>query len=566
MRTHERCGARRLPRHQFTISGALAVVLVTLCSILAPPMVRDSRQVAYAAFTLPPAPWGEFTPFYGAAPCIPDFQDVGIFSPADAKADAMVDKLLKKRILGEEDVQDIRKFDAQDRDRRANRNFYGNLSYRMQFLYNYFEGDSKAPVTDPNLNETSATTTIPSRTPLFRPSSSGSNTLYGGSRENVHDFDVRRFRFQFSGCVYRDMQFHIEFHADGHSIGLRDMDAAWTRFPWMNVMIGQIKMPNSRERQLSSGAIHFPERAFASQGIAAIGRETGVQLSGMDIYDLVDYKVMAAAGYGFNKQFQQYDDTSNWVYAGRLTMHPFGRVPFWAGDVWNSWAPLFEVSATFAYGPKALAMGELNAIQSFDMCAAYGGIASAATRSATVGCTRPTQAAPIGAPGFTQLPIGRENFHQNAIGDWKDMGFDATFMYRGFYANVEYHNMTYTPNNGNRSLTQFPGLRTLTYAVDLGYFLIPREWELVARYQYVDINKGEVNIGGYNTSSTSAQTVNTGDITNRKVLDQRWWEFGSVWYLSRDHRHKLGVFGHIRKEAGIPIHNNGGSINLQVAF
>ena len=543
---------------------AVVLVVMALLSVMGSPFVMPRQELAEASFTLPPAPWGEFTPFYGAAPCIPDFQDVGIFSPADAKADAVVDKLLKKRILGEDDVADIRKFDEQDRDRRTNRIFQGNLSYRMQFLYNYFEGDPRAHAVDPNLKQTSATTTIPSRSPIIRPSSSGSSTLYGGSETNVSDFDLRRFRFQFNGCVYRDMQFHIEFHADGHSIGIRDLDATWTRFPWMNVMIGQIKMPNSRERQLSSGAIHFAERAFASQGVAAIGRETGIQLSGMDILDVFDYKVMAAAGYGFNKQYQHLDDPGSHVYAGRFTLHPFGRVPFWAGDVWNSWSPLFEVSLTYANAPKALAMGELNVINSFDLCQAYG-LNSASTMNGNAGCNRPVQA---NIEGSTQLPIARSNFNPNAIGDWEDVGFDATLMYRGFYANFEHHNMTYTPNNSNPNLGRFPGLRTMTYAVDLGYFLIPRTWELMARYQYVDINKGEV---GYRTACPSTQPCLTdsgpqGNPTNRKIIDSRWFDFGTVWYLSGDHRHKLGAFGHIRHEGGQDIQNNGFSVNLQLAF
>ncbi len=543
-------------RSVFRWRRLLLGAFMLMACLIGPPMTRTSTQVAQAGFTLPPAPWGEFTPFYGAAPCIPDFQDVGIFSPADAKADAVIDKLLKKRLLGEEDAAEIRKYDEQDRDRRKNRIFQGNLSYRIQTLYNWFEGDSRVKGTDPNLTQTSSGTTIPSRSPLIRPSSSGSNTLYGGSQENVHDIDVRRFRFQFNGCVYRDMQFHIEFHADGHSIGLRDLDWTWTRFPWMNVMVGQMKMPNSRERQLSSGAVHFPERAFASQGVAAIGRETGVQLSGMDLLDVIDYKVMAAAGYGFNKQFQQFDDTGNMVYAGRLTAHPFGRVPFWAGDVWHSWSPLFEFSLTYAYGPNAFAMGELNAIQSFDLCRAYGGIASATSVSSTVGCTRPVQ---TNIEGATQLPIAIENINPNARGDWKDMGFDTTFMYRGFYANFEYHNMTYTPNNGNPNLAIFPGLRTITYAADFGYFLIPREWEIMFRYQKLDINSGDTYMGAGNPFTGNPQT-------DRRVIDARWYDFGTVWYLSHDHRHKFGVFGHIRDEAGGRYHNDGMSMNMQVAF
>lgn len=540
------------------IGRLLAMAAIIVGVIAGPPMTKKSDQTAMASFTLPPAPWGEFTPFYGAAPCIPDFQDVGIFSPAEAKADALVDKLFKKRLLGEDDVADIRKFDEQDRDRRANRNFQGNLSYRIQTLYTYFEGDSRAAGVDPSINQTSPTTTIPSTNPRIAPSGSGSPTLYGGNREAVNDMQVRRFRFQFNGCVYRDIQFHIEMSGDGlGAIVTRDLDVTWTKYPFANVMIGQIKLPNSRERMLSSGAIHFPERAFASQGIAAGGRDMGVQLSGMDILDVFDYKMMASTGYGFNRGLQQYDDTSNMVYAGRWTVHPFGRVPFWAGDVWNSWSPLFEFSMTYLYGPQALGMGEMNALTTFDMCNAYGAV-STATPSATAGCSRPVSG---GNLGFAALPLGRSNINPNAIGDWKDVGFDATFMYRGFYANWEYHNSTYNPNNSDPLLGQFPGLRTMTYAVDLGYFLIPRTWELVGRYSYLDINKGEVSAPGVAYPTTSSDPT-----TNRKSLDAKWWEFGSIWYLSGDHRHKLGMFGHIRKEAGGEFDNNGFSINLQTAF
>jgi hypothetical protein len=538
---------------------AVASLLAVLTLVLGPPMTKRSDEKAWASFTLPPAPWGEFTPFYGAAPCIPDFQDVGIFSPAEAKADAMVDKLLKKRLLGEEDVQDLRKYDQQDRDRRANRNFYGNVGYRIQTLYTNFEGDSRAHPVDPAHTQTTSTTTIPSRSPMVFPSSSGSNTLYGGNPQPVNSLEVRRLRYQFSGCVYRDMQFHIEFHADNESIGLRDIDWTWTKYPWMNVMVGQIKMPNSRERQLSSGAIHFPERAYASQSIAAVGRETGIMLSGMDIADFFDYKIMAATGLGFNNQFQQFDDTNGMVYSGRFTVHPFGRVPFWAGDVWQSWQPLVEASYTFLYAPKTLGMGELNAIRSFDLCNAYGSTTTntQAART-TAGCYRAnaTQSDGTNIAGFTALPIGRGSINPNAIGDWWDNGADFTMMYRGLYLNFEGHYMKYMPNNGNPLYAAFPQLRTITWAVDTGYFLIPRELEVVYRYQYLDINTG------YRCAGTGCNAPTT----NRRVMDVSGQDFGLVWYLSRDHRHKMGAFYNMRHEYGGTLHNNGFQLNMQLAF
>jgi len=537
----------------------IGIALVVTLSVLAPPMARQSNEKAWAGFTLPPAPWGEFTPFYGAAPCIPDFQDVGIFSPAEAKADAMVDKLLKKRILGEEDVADLRKYDQQDRDRRANRNFYGTLAYRIQTLYTNFEGDSRAHGVDPSTTQTSSTTTIPSRSPYVFPSTSGSTTLYGGSRNPVNSLELRRFRWQFSGCVYRDMQFHIELHADNEAIGLRDLDWTWTKYPWMNVMVGQIKMPNSRERQLSSGSIHFPERTFASQGIAAVGRETGVQLSGMDILDVFDYKVMAGTGLGFNNGNQQFDDTGQFVYAGRFTLHPWGRVPFWAGDVWHSWSPLFEISLTYMYGPKAFGMGELNAIRSFDLCSAYGATTSATTfGGGQFGCLRSntTDSGSDTITGFTALPLGRGNINPNAIGDWEDIGFDTTFMYRGFYFNTEAHFMRYMPNNSNRNFASFPELRTVTYAFDLGYMLIPREWEIVYRYQYLDLNTG------YRCTSGNCNAPTT----NRRVMDVQEHDFGTTYFLSRDHRHKIGAYYNMRHEWGGSIKNDGFQVNMQLAF
>jgi hypothetical protein len=551
---------KRLSSRTLAHGKVVSIIAAVVIAVLAPPMTKLSKEQAHASFTLPPAPWGEFTPFYGAAPCIPDFQDVGIFSPAEARADALVDKLLKKRILGEDDVKDLRKYDQQDRDRRANRNFYGNLAYRIQTLFTNFEGDSRAHPVDHSTGQTSSTTTIPSRNANVFPSTSGSNTLFGGNKEPVNSLEVRRVRFQFSGCVYRDMQFHIEFHADNEAIGLRDVDWTWTKFPWMNVMVGQIKMPNSRERQLSSGAIHFPERAFASQSIAAVGRETGIMLSGMDIMDLIDYKVMAATGLGFNNQFQQFDNTGQMVYSGRITAHPFGRVPFWAGDVMNSWSPLVEFSYTFLYGPSAFAMGELNAIRSFDLCNAYGATTTnTAAARAAAGCYRSnvTQTDGTNITGFTALPIGRANINPNAIGDWVDQGFDFTTMYRGFYFNTEYHYMTYSPNNSNRNLASFSQLRTITYAFDVGYFLIPRELEAVYRYQYLDINTG------YRCSGTGCNQAQT----NRAIMDASAHDFGFVWYLSRDHRHKLGAFGNLRHEwGGQPFHNNGFQINMQLAF
>jgi hypothetical protein len=435
------------------------------------------------------------------------------------------------------------------------RNFYGTLSYRIQTLFQYFEGDSRAHRLDPSFTQTTATTTIPSRTPYVRASTSGSNTLFGGSQENNYLFDVRRFRLQFSGCVYRDMQFHIELHADGEIIGLRDLDWAWTRIPWMNVMVGQIKMPNSRERQLSSGAIHFPERSFPSLGYTAVGRETGIQLSGMDILDLIDYKVMAGSGFGFDHQFNQFDDTSNFVYTGRLTIHPFGRVPFWAGDVWYSWAPLFEASVTGLYAPKTFAMGELNAITTFDLCQAYG--LTTGGSNPNTGCWRANTAL---APGFTLLPLGRANINPNAIGDWTDLGFDATFMWKGFYANFEYHNAMYNPNNGNPNFARFPGLRTLTYFADFGYFLIPRELEVMFRFSYLNVNTGKINPAG------AAAFAGIQPTTNREVLSLREYDLGLAWYLSRDHRHKIRVVYNWREELCECLHNNGVQFDLQLAF
>ncbi len=362
---------------------------------------------------------------------------------------------------------------------------------------------------------------------------------------------------QFSGCVYRDMQFHIEFHADGLQLGIRDLDWTWTKLPWMNVMVGQIKMPNSRERQLSSGAVHFPERAFPSQGIAAVGRETGVQLSGMDILDLFGLQ-----GHGWDGIWIQQRATAVRRYIKFRLCWTIYCSPFRPSTVLGRrrtelWAPLLEASFTYMYAPQAIGLGELNALTTFDLCQAYG-LASQGALSPTAGCTRPPQT----TPGYTTLPLGRSNINPNAIGDWQDIGFDATFMYRGFYANVESHNLTYKPNNGNPNLARFSGLRTVTYFIDVGYFIIPRELEIMGRYQYLNINSGRIYPG-----ATAANLTSSNPTLNRNVLSMREFDLGCAWYLSRDHRHKIRVAYNWREEFGdLKFHNNGVQLDLQLAF
>jgi len=50
------------------------------------------------------------------------------------------------------------------------------------------------------------------------------------------------------------------------------------------------------------------------------------------------------------------------------------------------------------------------------------------------------------------------------------------------------------------------------------------------------------------------------------VIDYRQFEVGTVWYLSRDHRHKIGAFYQWRNEMGGDLKNNGAMFNLQLAF
>ena len=80
MKTRERAQAHRTVRTSGWAIGRLLTITAVIVGVIAGlPLLKKSEQTAQAGFTLPPAPWGEFTPFYGAQPCIPDFQDVGIF-------------------------------------------------------------------------------------------------------------------------------------------------------------------------------------------------------------------------------------------------------------------------------------------------------------------------------------------------------------------------------------------------------------------------------------------------------------------------------------------------------
>ncbi len=109
------------------------------------------------------------------------------------------------------------------------------------------------------------------------------------------DFDdgteFRRARLYFSGTVYEDIDFKVQFDFAGGDADFKDVYLALRNVPYVsNVRIGQFKEPFSLEELTSSNYITFMERSLVNT--FAPSRNTGVMF-----YDtLLDERMTWAAG------------------------------------------------------------------------------------------------------------------------------------------------------------------------------------------------------------------------------------------------------------------------------
>lgn len=301
------------------------------------------------------------------------------------------------------------------------------------------------------------------------------------NNEDWSNFFVRRARVIFSGnAPDKDWTyfFHLQLEPTS-SVNLHDAYVTWKRYPSAQVQFGRAKLPyglhfwqsgsqlNGVERSIFSGETdvdgksdtrkwpggnaNFPVSDEDSVTRYPIGgfnlfRSQGVQLQGdIDLFGRGGFLQYWTGVYNGRNTKGNANMDSNHLWAGRISINPFGKYNLLQqGDL--------------DYSPTPIICFLVSGVQYTDRLNKY----------------RDTTDADKDGYGDEQTT----NYY-----DIEGTGYNlaALLRYRGFSMDAEY--------GYDRLEQKRPGGHTwdrFGYRFDMGYFLVPRKFEIVARYAYVE--------------------------------------------------------------------------------
>jgi phosphate-selective porin OprO/OprP len=255
--------------------------------------------------------------------------------------------------------------------------------------------------------------------------------------KNTASFDVKRARLLAGGNMfYPWMQYFTQVTLEGGSAALRDAYIEAAYYDWAKPRIGQYKVPFDREFLTSAFNLDLIDRSIASNAFN-LGRDIGVQVSGGFLKDQLNYAVGMFNGSGANQSNQD----QNFMYLGRMVYTPFGSFPYSEGALDTPDTPKLAVGAAGAYLP-GLEPGE-----------------------------RKTLAGPLGNTNI--VPVNSDVYELTA---------DLAFKYQNFFFQGGYYFRNIDPEKP----TTYGSENAQGFYLQGGYFLVPKKFELAARYSWVD--------------------------------------------------------------------------------
>ena len=195
-------------------------------------------------------------------------------------------------------------------------------------------------------------------------------------------------------------------------------------------------MPFDREFLTSAFSLELIDRSIVSSAFS-LQRDIGVQVSGGILQDQLNYAVGMFNGSGANQSNQD----QNFMYVGRMVYTPFGAFPYSQAALDTPKTPKLAVGAAGAYLP-GLEPGE-----------------------------RKSLAGPLGNTNIVSVNS-----------DVYQLTADLAFKYQNFSFEGGYDFRRIDPEKP----TPFGDQDAQGFYLQGGYFLIPKKFELAARYAWVD--------------------------------------------------------------------------------
>jgi phosphate-selective porin OprO and OprP len=353
------------------------------------------------------------------------------FCAISAQAKTLEDVLREKGVITEEDYREVTRSKPIDYKvgkgftfTTADEKFRLTLGGRMQFRYTFTDFGNNSAKTDSS------------------------------------QWDAKRIRLIAQGYAYtKDLTYDLEFDPRAYaSATYKGLVNAWMNYRLIDeiqIKVGQYKTPFSRQELTSDGALQFVDRSVTVDAFKPT-YDIGAMLNGKIAGGLVDYYAGVFGGAGQTSTRSSNDN----LFVARVTVNPFGDMPYSEADLGESAKPLLSIGADYFR----------NTVNK---------------TGTTLDVTVPNYAGSGGwlGKGFKKAGFASANDKLNV----DSYGADLAFKWMGLSVQGEYLlGQAEAQSNGHL-------LRAQGFYVQSGYMVIPKNLELAIRYSYLDPDRDVAN-------------------------------------------------------------------------
>lgn len=201
--------------------------------------------------------------------------------------------------------------------------------------------------------------------------------LYRGDNEEVDvNFALKYLRLGLEGSIFNTKLKYktqiglspYDFIKDesGVSTILKDAYIAYEPTERWRFLMGQAKLPGSRQQQTSSAQLQMTDRTI-NHSYLAIGRDIGFQIHQLNEFKerfSYNFKLAFSQGEGF-RQYKK--NRSGLAYTGRFELFPMGvfkdKGAYFEGDILREQTPKLMISGTYQFNHRAqLSKGHKGAV------------------------------------------------------------------------------------------------------------------------------------------------------------------------------------------------------------
>ncbi|HEY5611226.1 MAG TPA: porin [Thermoanaerobaculia bacterium] len=163
--------------------------------------------------------------------------------------------------------------------------------------------------------------------------------------ESKGSFRIRRGKTKFDGWFYnKNLTYELQLNWPDTANPLEDANINYDfGAKALQIKAGQFKVPFGRQELTSSGSQQFVDRSIVSSEFAK-GRDAGVQLWGVALNEMVDWRFGVFNG---NGRTRSANDNDAFQYNARVTFQPWGDVKYSESDFESGDHPRFAIAAGY---------------------------------------------------------------------------------------------------------------------------------------------------------------------------------------------------------------------------